>query len=287
MWLSYLYESGYGLGRLILDQRIGTALRSVVLIKFLNCISQSPHHQLWSIYFLIHLSSATLSQSYHLLITNSTIENMIILSSTTLLFAFHLVTFSKAQTTAPFTDPVTGIQFQRFFGAKTQFAFGIALPENPTTDFIGQMTFPLTSAGGWGGIALADDMVGPLLLAAWPNGNAVESSFRLASTEDASPPVANGNFSVVPIPSGTSVNASSMSFTFLCQNCIDSKLGFAAGNTLGTFGMAWALAGKPVSNPADAATELSFHDKGLWFFVFSLTGLFLFQWLTMITNRIR
>tara|TARA_R110002060_G_scaffold32428_3_gene42998 strand:+ start:916 stop:1485 length:570 start_codon:yes stop_codon:yes gene_type:complete len=188
---------------------------------------------------------------------------MITLFSTTLLFSLHIVTLSNAQTTAPFTDIVTGIQFQRFFGAKTQFAFGIALPENPTTDFIGQMTFPLTAAGGWGGIALADDMVGPLLLAAWPNGNAVESSFRLASTEDASPPVANGNFSVAPIPSGTSVNASSMSFTFLCQNCIDSKLGFAAGNTLGTFGMAWALAGKPVSNPADAATELSFHDKGM------------------------
>ncbi|KAH7403690.1 putative cellobiose dehydrogenase [Cadophora sp. MPI-SDFR-AT-0126] len=187
---------------------------------------------------------------------------MINLSSTNLLFALQLLALSNAQTTAPFTDPVTGIQFQRFFGAKTQFAFGIALPENPTTDFIGQMTFPLTAAGGWGGIALADDMVGPLLLAAWPNGNAVESSFRLASTEDASPPVVTGNFSVVPIPSGTSVNASSMSFTFLCQNCIDSKLGFAAGNTLGTFGMAWALAGRPVSTPADPATTLSFHDKG-------------------------
>ncbi|KAH7329906.1 putative cellobiose dehydrogenase [Rhexocercosporidium sp. MPI-PUGE-AT-0058] len=187
---------------------------------------------------------------------------MVTLSTTTLLLALHLLTLSKAQTTTPFTDPVTGIQFQRFFGAKTQFAFGIALPENPTTDFIGQMTFPLTASGGWGGISLADDMVGPLLLAAWPDGNTVQSSFRLASTEDASPPVATGSFSVVPIPSGTSVNGTSMSFTFLCKNCIDSKLGFAAGNTLGTFGMGWALAGKPVSDPASAATELSFHDKG-------------------------
>ncbi|KAK0104845.1 hypothetical protein ONS95_005111 [Cadophora gregata] len=187
---------------------------------------------------------------------------MLTLSSTTFLFLLGLITFSNAQTTAPFSDPVTGIQFQRFFGARTQFGFGIALPENPTTDFIGQMTFPLTAAGGWGGIGLADDMVGPLLLAAWPNGNTVESSFRLASEEEASPPVATGSFSVVPIPSGTSVNATNLSFTFLCQNCIDSRLGFSAGNTLGTFGMAWALAGRPVSDPADGATELSFHDKG-------------------------
>ncbi len=175
---------------------------------------------------------------------------------------FNIITPTTAQTTTAFTDPVTGIQFQRFFGAKTQFAFGIALPENPTTDFIGQMTFPLTAAGGWGGISLADDMVGPLLLAAWPDGNNVVSSFRLAKTEDASPPVVNGNFSVVPIASGTSVNGTSMSFTFLCQNCIDSKLWFAAGNTGGSFGMGWALAGKAVSSASDPASELPFHDKG-------------------------
>lgn len=173
-----------------------------------------------------------------------------------------LLTLTSAQVTAPFTDPATGIQFQRFFGAKSQFAFGIALPQNPTTDFIGQMTFPLTTAGGWGGISLADDMVGTLLLAAWPSGSTVQSSFRLAKTEDASPPVAPGNFSVLQIPSGTSVNDTSMIFTFLCQNCIDSKLGFAAGNTLGTFGMGWALAGKAVSIATDPATELPFHDKG-------------------------
>lgn len=51
-----------------------------------------------------------------------------------LLATLSLLTTTLAQQTEAFTDPLTGINFQRFFGAKTQFAFGIALPENPSTD---------------------------------------------------------------------------------------------------------------------------------------------------------
>src|SRR3990170_3051923 len=98
----------------------------------------------------------------------------------TLVFAPILLHYTTAQTTEAFTDPTTGITFQRFFGAGTQFGFGIALPENPTTDFIGQLTFPTPNGAGWGGISLTDDMVGPLLLAEWPSGNEVVSSFRVA-----------------------------------------------------------------------------------------------------------
>ncbi|KAF8867419.1 CBD9-like protein [Acephala macrosclerotiorum] len=130
------------------------------------------------------------------------------------------------------------------------------------TDFIGQTSYPCPSNTCWGGVSLADDMVRRLLLAAWPNGNFVQSSSRLAKT-DASPPVATGNFSVVPIPQGTSVNGTHMLFTFICQNCIDSKLGFAASDTnSAVFEMGWALADTAVSAPADPAAELTFHNKG-------------------------
>ena len=124
------------------------------------------------------------------------------------------------------------------------------------------MTFPCPSSACWGGISLAGDMVGPLLLAAWPDGNTVVSSFRLAKTEDASPPVATGNFSIVPIEKGTSVNGTNVMFTFLCKGCIGSSLGFAAGDTLGTFEMAWALASKAVTEVSNPATELSFQNSG-------------------------
>ncbi len=106
-------------------------------------------------------------------------------------------------------------------------------------------------------------MEGPLLLAAWPNGNAVTSSFRVAENEDDSPPEVSGAFKVVPIEAGTVANGTHMTFTFLCQNCIDGSLGLGAGDTLGTFEMGWALASKKVSDPADPAAILAFHNSGM------------------------
>jgi hypothetical protein len=171
----------------------------------------------------------------------------------------------NAQQTTPFTDPLTGINFQRFFGARTQFAFGIALPENPSTDFIGQISAPMPNGAGWAGISLQEDMEGPLLLTAWPNGAEVVHSFRVAGNEDDSPPVATGAFKVLPILTGTVVNAGHMTFTFLCQNCIgNAKTGFTASDTAGDFQMGWALASRAVSDAADPATVLPFHDSGMY-----------------------
>jgi cellobiose dehydrogenase (acceptor) len=46
---------------------------------------------------------------------------------------------AAAQTAQTFDDPMTGITFQAFQDNSTGYRFGIALPENPTTDFIGQL----------------------------------------------------------------------------------------------------------------------------------------------------
>ncbi|ORY06885.1 hypothetical protein BCR34DRAFT_446515, partial [Clohesyomyces aquaticus] len=166
-------------------------------------------------------------------------------------------------TTAPFIDPLTGIIFQRFFGARTQFAFSIALPENPSTDFIGQLSAPMPGGAGWAGISLQGDMEGPLLLTAWPNGNGVVNSFRVAKNEDNSPPTVTGAFSVVDIPAGTVVNDTHMTWTFLCKSCIgDAKTGFTAQDAAGSVEMGWALASRKVSNPADPAAILPFHNSG-------------------------
>lgn len=170
---------------------------------------------------------------------------------------------THAQQTEPFTDPLTGISFQRFFGARTQFGFGIALPENPSTDFIGQISAPMPGGSGWAGISMQGDMEGPLLLAAWPNGNEVVSTFRIAENEDDNPPVVAGQFEVVPIPQGTVVNDTFMTFTFLCRNCVGEQVNsFSAQDTAGDFGMGWALADRAVSDPADPAAVLPFHNSG-------------------------
>lgn len=180
------------------------------------------------------------------------------------LFAL-LLSPASAQQTEPFTDSLTGIQFQRFFGARTQFGFGIALPENPSTDFIGQLSAPMPGGAGWAGISLQEDMEGPLLITAWPNGNDVVSSFRVARNEDDSPPVVTGQFSIVPIPSGTVVNDTFMTFTFLCKNCIgDARRSFTAQDTAGEFAIGWALADRAVSDPNDPAAILPFHNSGTY-----------------------
>ncbi|KAF2677318.1 CBD9-like protein [Lentithecium fluviatile CBS 122367] len=123
----------------------------------------------------------------------------------------------------------------------------------------------MPAGNGWAGISLQDSMEGPLLLTAWPNAatNGVVSSFRIASNEDDSPPVVNGAFSVVDIPTGTVVNDTHMTWTFLCKGCVgDAKVGFAAQDTAGSFGMGWALADRGVSDKGDPAAVLPFHNSG-------------------------
>jgi cellobiose dehydrogenase (acceptor) len=86
---------------------------------------------------------------------------------------------ATAQTSSPFTDDKSGISFNGYTDATTGFRFGVALPESPTTDFIGQIVAPITE--GWAGGSMGQSMTGNLLIVAWPNGDEVMSSFRLAT----------------------------------------------------------------------------------------------------------
>ncbi|KAK1769041.1 CBD9-like protein [Phialemonium atrogriseum] len=188
---------------------------------------------------------------------------------------------SKDKTTALFTDPDTGISFQRFFGAKTSFSFGIALPTTPTDSFIGMLEFPLKSGAGWGGWSLTGDMEGPLLMAAWastpsPNdastAGGVISSFRQAFNEDDNPPEVSGSFVARPIAAGTSANATHLKYTFLCEGCLDASLGLGAADTAGTAEMGWALAGTAVRGAGKPDGVLGFHDVGFGDFDADLAG---------------
>ncbi|KAK3372364.1 hypothetical protein B0H63DRAFT_293004 [Podospora didyma] len=168
----------------------------------------------------------------------------------------------KAATLA-FTDQATGIQFQRFFGAKTGFGFGVALPTSPSTSFIGQLSFPLANGAGWGGFSLTGDMEGPLLMAAWADGKGgVMSSFRQAFNEDDDPPEVSGLFTVRPIAEATSVNNTFLTYTFLCEGCLDASLGLSAAQAAGTAEMGWALGSRAVQNQASSAGVLTFHNSG-------------------------
>ncbi|KAB5513299.1 putative cellobiose dehydrogenase [Coniochaeta sp. 2T2.1] len=186
--------------------------------------------------------------------------------SSVLLLTLLTSSVTTAQTTTPFVDQATGIQFQRFFGARTNFGFGIALPAaaaNSSTSFIGQLAFPLVNGAGWGGWSLTGDMEGPLLMAAWSDGQGnVVSSFRQAFDEDNNPPEVTGSFSLRPIAEATSVNNTFLTYTFLCEGCLGAGLGLDAAAGAATAEMGWALAGRAVRNPTSSAGVLDFHDKG-------------------------
>ncbi|KAI1847101.1 hypothetical protein JX265_012913 [Neoarthrinium moseri] len=176
---------------------------------------------------------------------------------------------SGTKITAAFTEPATGIPMQRFFGAKSGFGFAMALPDtaaagNASSSFIGQLTFPLVNGAGWGGWSLTGDMEGPLLMAAWANaaGTGVVSSFRQARNEDDNPPEVTGTFVARPIADGTAVNASFLTYTFLCEGCLGAGLGLDAAAATATVEMGWALGSKAVGNPGSPAAVLNFHDVG-------------------------
>ncbi|KAJ8115372.1 hypothetical protein OPT61_g2965 [Boeremia exigua] len=172
------------------------------------------------------------------------------------LFALQTV----AQVSSPYTDPKTGIDFRGFTDAKTGYTFGIALPENPTTDFIAQIQAPITNGGGWAGFSMGQSMTNNLLVVAWPNEGEVVSSFRRA-TGYTNPAVVTGDFTMSPIPDGTYVNDTAFSYTFLCKNCISDDVanGLVIYEAPSTNVMGWAFSGDALTNPATASAALNYH----------------------------
>ncbi|KAL2672325.1 hypothetical protein Neosp_013029 [[Neocosmospora] mangrovei] len=167
-------------------------------------------------------------------------------------------TSSTNQFSQPFVDQITGLNMERFFGARTSFGFAFALPDAQpvaaTGSFIGQLSFPLVNGQGWGSFGLTGDMEGNFILAVWPDGNGgVMASFRQATNED-NPPEVAGQFRVRPLPEGVSVNSTSLLYTFLC-------LGPEA--TAGNAVMGWALSERPPrGDPSDPGAFLGFHERG-------------------------
>lgn len=173
---------------------------------------------------------------------------------------------------APYTDPKTGITFETNFASDVEgFSFGMVLPETITTDFIGQLVVPLTNGSGWGGVSLGGAMTEHLMFVAWPNGDEVMTSFRLA-TSYANPGVySNGTVTALPIANGTFVNSTHLSSTFVCRGCIiGGTTTFAATDSAPVIGYAVST-----SNPttvSDAATALVYHDAGSNEYGFSTTS---------------
>lgn len=158
-----------------------------------------------------------------------------------------------------YVDPDTSITFQKWTDATSKFSFGIALPTDPSTDFIGQISAPITE--GYAALALRTSMAGSLLIVAWPNGETVVSSLREATGYTNPDVLDDDTVSLKTIETGTSVNATAFTYTFLCSGCIktdDST--FAASDD--TASMGFALSTTALDTPASASGALNYHSAG-------------------------
>jgi len=179
-----------------------------------------------------------------------------------LLLALALSSPAAAQTSA-FTDQATGIQLQRFYDARTNFGFGIALPTSPSNSLIGQLSFPLVNGAGWGGLSLTGDGEEQTLLAAWPDGRGnVVSTLRRGPNAAGNSPEVAGSVSVRPIVSATSANNTFLTFTFLCEGCLEDPLSLGAVQSASLAEMGWKLATIPVQNADSSDGVLSPPDAG-------------------------
>jgi hypothetical protein len=153
---------------------------------------------------------------------------------------------------------------ERFFGARTQFGMALALPQQSatSTSFIAQLSFPLVNGGGWGAMGLTGDMEGNFLIAVWPDGAGdVMATFRQAIDED-NPAEVQGRFKIRPIAAGTQVSQTSLTYTFLCEECLNGTLGLGPEATGSDAVMGWALSERSLADPADPASFLGFHERG-------------------------
>lgn len=173
---------------------------------------------------------------------------------------------AAALTTEAYNDPNTGIDFQRY--ATNEYSFGIAVPENPEADFIGQMVVPLTENAGWGAVSLGGGMLNNLLFVAWPNDEEIITTFRLAGAY-ANPDEYSGDVTALPIANGTFINSTHLSYTFLCQGCINDD-SFDATAATPVFG--YAVAATSPETASDPVSALTYHAKAFGQYGVNLDG---------------
>jgi cellobiose dehydrogenase (acceptor) len=105
-----------------------------------------------------------------------------------------------------------------------------------------------------------------LLVVAYPNGDSITTSLRQADAY-ANPHLVNGtDASVHPISSGTFVNETAFTLTFLCKDCIltDGRT-FYSNATQPVLG--WTQSSNAIADPSSDNSTLNFHDQyGNWYF---------------------
>jgi cellobiose dehydrogenase (acceptor) len=177
----------------------------------------------------------------------------------TLLSSAALMFQAVSAASEEYKDADTGITFQQFVDKSSKFTFGIAMPENPTTDFIGQIIAPISE--GYASVGMGSTMSKKLLVVAWPNDGKVLTSVRQASGYTNPDVLDDDTVKIKPIEKGVKVGADSFTFTFLCKGCIKADgTTFKASDANAV--MAFAFSTTPLDDPTDASGALNYHGAG-------------------------
>ncbi|EAU86798.2 cellobiose dehydrogenase [Coprinopsis cinerea okayama7 len=167
--------------------------------------------------------------------------------------------------TESYVDPDTGITFQGRTDPVHGVTIGYVLPplEPASDEFIGQILAPIEN--GWVGIAPGGGMINNLLVVAWPNGNEVVASVRMAKPF---------NDPVLTILPSTKVNATHWKLDYRCQGCTtwETANGPRSLPIDSAGAAAWALSKSPVDDPSDPDTTFAQHtDFGFYGQIWALS----------------
>ncbi|ROW06323.1 hypothetical protein VPNG_07498 [Cytospora leucostoma] len=174
-----------------------------------------------------------------------------------LLATAALAAGALGQSTVNFTDTNSGIKFS-YYETKG-WAFGIALPEEPTTggDFIGYLA--ADTIDGYAAISLGGTMLNSLLVCAWANGDGVVGSLRETTGYTNPTEVTNSSMGLYEISTGTSVNSTGWSYTFLCKGCITGDAAsFTVDEDVDVMG--YALSTTALDDTTSSDATLNFHS---------------------------
>ncbi|KAJ3567244.1 hypothetical protein NP233_g6490 [Leucocoprinus birnbaumii] len=172
------------------------------------------------------------------------------------------VAIALAQAGGPYVDPDNGISFTGYTDPVHGVTYGYVFPPADSTgslanEFIGEIVAPIATK--WAGVAPGGAMLQNLLLVAWPNGNSIVRSARIAT--DYVQPTALAGPILTDLPS-TKINSTHWKWVYRCQNCVTWTTSTGTGSIPVNGGgvAAWAWSSHAVDDPSDAQSTFAEHD---------------------------
>ncbi|PKS05596.1 hypothetical protein jhhlp_008114 [Lomentospora prolificans] len=156
---------------------------------------------------------------------------------------------------APSPRQAAGLTYKEF-STPSGIVYRVAIPEASAAPFDVALQIVAPKATGWAGIAWGGSMSNNPLTIAYPNGETVTASSRIAAGHQAPTPYAGAEYALRP---GTTVNATHWVLDAVCKGC--SQWSAGSLNPAGSVPLAWAFAPNAVANPSNNASQIAFHNQ--------------------------